>query len=399
MLNLLETRKQNFGMNTSTSAAVSGLSSSSSNSNAASHYRSRRVSTDQTESLTHRMSNHLPPNAKIDKDELVLLKIDWHAPTSFCDAIEGRAKKANKANPPPNVYALSDDYKQNLSNLRSWYRDSNSANDSKIREYNALSLEKIALIHDNIACMVEEQVRVYNKYSEPDSTKLSISFQSLDVSTAIRNNSPSSVTGTATGTATVVALNHGRRSITPVPSQTTALQPRPMEAEANLYENGLLINGRRYCDTEIDQVMNGSRENAQTSALGYQGGFSSHDGSDALLQASAGKKRKIGFHCAIAPIKKKFFALLKKCAELMNGCVSKDHGTGDLNDVIVIHVQNVKWTKAHQIGDSKVYKFDDDMTRVTVFGRSQMLIKKIVNLTCRGIKRGRWCCIKISACS
>jgi len=154
---------------------------------------------DQTEALAHRMLNHLPPNVKLDKDELVLLKIDWRTPTSFRDAIEGRANKSNKANPPPNVYALSNDYKQNLSCLRSWYRDSNNANDSKIREYNALSLEKIALIHDNIACMVEEQVRVYNKYSEPDSTKLLITFRSFDVSTAICNNSSSSVAVSVTG--------------------------------------------------------------------------------------------------------------------------------------------------------------------------------------------------------
>ena len=68
----------------------------------------------------------------------------------------------------------------------------------------------------------------------------------------------------------------------------------------------------------------------------------------------------------------------------MNNCVSDSNGNWELQDAIIIHVQNREWTKNEPNG-SAMFEIEGQMTRVTVFGRSQPIIKRVVNLFCRGL--------------
>ena len=63
----------------------------------------------------------------------------------------------------------------------------------------------------------------------------------------------------------------------------------------------------------------------------------------------------------------------------MNNCVSDSNGNWELQDAIIIHAQNREWTKNEPNG-SAMFEIEGQMTRVTIFGRSQPIIKRVVNL-------------------
>jgi len=82
-------------------------------------------------------------------------------------------------------------------------------------------------------------------------------------------------------------------------------------------------------------------------------------------------------HCASKVLMTKYHRVLKHCGDLMTAGKTDADGQGEfLNDILLVHVQNVKWTT--KTGGSVNHRLDDNETSVTFVGRSHGMINKLM---------------------
>ena len=339
---------------TSISSSSNAVTSTSSNTTPAHPPNNRSIAprprqTSRPE-ITKRLYDNLPINCNWkDRDENQFMQADWLVPASFRGITLKASTNSTKADPPPNVYAHSRSYKDNLKTIREWYKGSNTQNKNLLEDYVRLSpIQKNKLLL-NIQAMIVQQVQTFNERS---------GF-SLDVPTIYCDAQERAILAHSTSAA-------ASSTTTTTRARSVSISPVPLPSN---------INNNTTNIPSIPGFDNGVRVSDE-----YTGLLSIDQDGNAVEPAT--KKQKIKKHCADAPTMNRFFTVLNNCAKFMDGCVSKPCGTDELNDIVLIHVQTVEWTTTKG-GNSTQKLIDGNGTGVTIFGRSETMIQRTINLAIR----------------
>lgn len=328
--------------------------------------RSNAITESPPTAPKHRLIELLPKGTVLDRNEKLMMQIDWNVPASMRLGQGSKGEKTSASasipDPPLHVYANSNDWKANLKNIRAWPRKNKAQIQKEMDIYGSLTLSDVFLYRRNIEVMIAQQELLFRS-KLPNGDQLPLFYRIID-----QNESP--------------------RAVTPDMNEEETPIHRPIAIRpVNSYTNASSMNTSNASNaSNIDDDANGSANANAKRSHAYTGAF------DMIEQVP--KKRKSGRdrgHAAVTKVKDSFFSLLSKFTSFARNCTSPADGKWELNDVVIIHCQNVQWTKSRQLdacNDSqrKMIPFDGNVNRVTVFGRSEALIKRIINLVGLGIR-------------
>ena len=342
--------------------------------------------------ITHRLVDRLE-DADFDRDEGPFMRIDWYDPSSIAEGIGNfalRAAERGKRNPPLNIYAKHRDYKQNLKMIRVYYKGNTAEEDKAWQDYRKLSLHEVGRYYTNIDVMVKMQVCIYNKFTKGEHVPLINSF--IPIAETLQRRDPRVVTPPA-----IERASRGSSEQTAESQQHQELDEdgdttMDLELDSSANEGSMM---QEEPDEEPEEEEPEERNEIETGNI-FQGGFGLANQRDAARSIAVAdvdesqprrrKRHKAVSHCATNGIKEKLFSLLKCTGNYMDTCVSDADGKWELNDVIVIHVRNKEFAKK-QNGGNKMKELPNGGTRVTIFGRSIAMIKRIFNLAALGIQK------------
>jgi len=312
-------------------------------------------------------------------DENLLLDVDFMVPATFRGkTIADRQKIQSIPDPTPNVYACSTDYKICCKEIREYWKSKNAAN-SFLDAWNTMSLaEKFVYQNTNIPILIVEQTSLFNLLV-PDNMKIEIPLLDsdndvqmepvLDYSELVhelnsgRRRSRSQSMSSLGAASTITASTTTASTTTATRSTITRIEPHVSAFECDI---------REYFE-EI-----GTNQNPQ-----FRGLFSSNE-TISSQQPTKKLKSDENKHIATKTTLEKLMVVLKSSASFMDESLSKADGTGELNDVIIIHSQTIDFTKSFKHGDRKQYHLPRDATNVNIVGRSERMIQRFLNLAARG---------------
>ena len=307
------------------------------------------------------------------RSEKPFLNVDFQAVSTIRYALGKKAAESTVPDPPMNVYAQSDNWVSNLKSCRAWFTEGESVREKWVCEYNAMSIEDKLKMQGNIASMVRQQVALYNKYCGID--------HKIVLSQPAGEQQAHAELRTVTPPTDQIAWID--RNTNQVLHRPLAIRPAPALPTLDDGDDGDTEMGAE--DPEMEAMIESTMGSNARSAS-YNGGFARalDEAQQQPPSLPERKKQKTHKHCAESHILKKLTAFLKKGGQYMNTCVSDSNGNWELQDAIIIHAQNREWTKNEPNG-SAMFEIEGQMTRVTVFGRSQPIIKRVVNIFCRGL--------------
>jgi len=277
--------------------------------------------------------------------------------------------------------------------IRVYYNGNTAEEDKAWQDYRKLSLNDVGRYFMNINVMVKMQVCIYNKFTKGEHVPLINSFIPIAETPQRRDPrvvTPPAIERTSRGSSEQTAASQQHQEFDEDGNTTMDLG---FDSSAN-DDSMMHEEPDEEPEEEPEEEPPESNENDTSNIL--QGGFGLANQRDATRSIAAtdvdesqpmrGKRHKAVSHCATNGIKEKLFLLLKCTGNYMDTCVSDANGKWELNDVIVIHVRNKEFAKKQNDGN-KMKELPNRATRVTIFGRSIAMIKRIFNLAALGIQK------------
>ena len=262
-------------------------------------------------------------------DENLLLDVDFMVPATFRGkTIADRAKTQSIPDPTPNVYACSTDYKICCKKIREYWKSKNVAN-VFLDAWNTMSLaEKLVFQNTNIPILMVEQTSLFNLLA-PDNMKIDIPMLDSDNDVEMETGFDSEL---------VHELNSGRRRSRSQSTSSLGAASTTTASTTATHSTIARIEPRLSAfESDIGDYFEeiGTNQNPQ-----FRGLFSSNE---TIPSQQPAKKLKSdeNKHIATKTTLEKLMAMLKFSASFMDESLSKADGTGELNDVIIIHSQTL----------------------------------------------------------